>query len=144
MNKQKIYTSSPCAILRLVIMMILLSFSRGTTSATQFGWQEWFMYRAGPPAIVASTTRLSDNRNMYTPWFWKNVTYTTLIMTSLANKIVPTGHSGHLLTLTLTSDDLEVISSWMSHRPLTSYQVSLKSDKVDFLANFEVTYGLDN
>ena len=34
---------------------------------------------------------------------------------------------------------LKVIQSWMSHRRLTSYQVSLRSDEVDFLANFEVT-----
>jgi len=31
-------------------------------------------------------------------------------------------------------------SLWMSHRPLTSYQVSLRLDEVDFLANFEVTW----
>jgi len=31
----------------------------------------------------------------------------------------------------------------MSHRPLTSYQASLRSDEDEFLANFEVTL-LDN
>ena len=50
------------------------------------------------------------------------------------------GDWGHLLTWTLT---LKVISSWMSHRPLTSYQVSLRSDEkifVDFSATFEVKW----
>jgi len=36
-----------------------------------------------------------------------------------------------VLTLTLTSDDVES-QSWMFRRPLTSYQVSLILDEVDF------------
>ena len=36
-------TSSPFWILRLVIMIILLSLSISTTSATQFGSQEWLI-----------------------------------------------------------------------------------------------------
>jgi len=54
-------------------------------------------------------------------------------------KIVPTGDWGHLLTLTLTSDDLEshIVVNVSS---LASYQVSLRSDKVNFLANFEVAW----
>jgi len=35
---------------------------------------------------------------------------------------------------------LKVISSWMTHRPLTPYQVSLRSDDVDFLAKFDVAW----
>ena len=35
---------------------------------------------------------------------------------------------------------LKVILSWMSHRPLTLYKVSLRSTEVDFLAKFEVTW----
>jgi len=34
---------------------------------------------------------------------------------------------------------LKVISSWMSHRPLTSHLVSLRSDEVDFLARDSIT-----
>jgi len=36
-------------------------------------------------------------------------------------KIVPKGDRGHLLTLTWPRMTLKVISSWMSHRPLTSH-----------------------
>ena len=50
--------------------MILLPRSKGTISATQLGWQEWFINLAGPPVIVASTTVLSSIRNMYTPRFY--------------------------------------------------------------------------
>lgn len=40
-------TSSPLGIRRLEMMMILSSLSNVTTSATQFGAQEWLMYLDG-------------------------------------------------------------------------------------------------
>ena len=68
-------------------------------------------------------------------WLWSNCTNFSRWL-----KIVPIGDWGHLLTLTWPRMTLKVISSWMFHRPLTSYQVSLRSDEVDFLAKFEVTW----
>jgi len=60
----------------------------------------------------------------------------------ITRKIVPIGDGGHLLTLTLTSDDLEshiVVNVSSTSNIIPRYQVLIRSDEVDFLANFEVT-----
>jgi len=63
---------------------------------------------------------------------------------STKNRLVPIGDWGHLLTLTMTSDDLEshivVNVSSSSNIIQTFIKIGRKKFFVDFLAKFEVTW----